>query len=100
MKILLTLSLTLALLAPAIGSSEEQSLCPMMIDTEIDTAEQVEYDGVTVYLCCSSCMKLWEGNEDYYVKFGMEEGLLPQFGDETKEKLKDVELMAQRFCPL
>ncbi|MEM6916069.1 MAG: hypothetical protein AAF491_05830, partial [Verrucomicrobiota bacterium] len=33
-------------------------------------------------------------------KFGMEEGLLPQFGDETKEKLKDVELMAQRFCPL
>lgn len=82
------------------GQAEEQTICPMMIETEIDMEEFVEYEGKTVYLCCGTCASLWEENPDYYVKFGMEEGLLPQFGEGTKEKLKDVELLAQKFCPL
>ncbi|MEM9018161.1 MAG: hypothetical protein AAGC68_14190, partial [Verrucomicrobiota bacterium] len=99
MKRLLFSSLTIYAFLTLSVFSEEQAICPIMVDTEIDVEEVVEYEGVTIYLCCTSCMKAWEANPEYYAKFGIEEGLLPQFND-TPESLKDVELMEQKFCPL
>ncbi|MEM1295908.1 MAG: hypothetical protein AAGH89_11125 [Verrucomicrobiota bacterium] len=85
--------------------AEEQTICPMMVDTEIDKSDEgfVEYKGVTVWMCCGSCTSGWEDAPDYYLKVALEMDLLPQFADQKEaleEELKDIELMAQRFCPL
>ncbi|MEM9280935.1 MAG: hypothetical protein AAGA96_03850 [Verrucomicrobiota bacterium] len=89
-------------LAAAVTSTfaDEQNLCPIMIDTEIDLEEIVQFEGVDVYMCCTTCTRLWETDAAYYVKVGLELGLLPQFNEDMKEKLADIELMEQRFCPL
>ncbi|MEM9478405.1 MAG: hypothetical protein AAGA58_01945 [Verrucomicrobiota bacterium] len=92
-------SVPIFLLSLGFLTAEEQSICPIMIDTEIDEEEVFEYEGTKVFLCCSSCAGVWEDNAAYYVKVGIEEGLLPQFSEMPK-KLKDLELMEQRFCPL
>ncbi|MEM1295257.1 MAG: hypothetical protein AAGH89_07820 [Verrucomicrobiota bacterium] len=75
-----------------------------MIDTEIDIDEVVEYGNVEVFMCCSTCTRLWNENPEYYLKVGLILDLLPQFAEQKEkmltEDLKDVELMEQRFCPL
>ena len=89
----------LSLFALVHTQAKEQTICPIMIDSEIDEEEVVEYEGVKIYMCCGSCVKAWDKNPKYYLKAGIEQKLLPQFPDMT-EKLKDVKLMPQRFCPL
>ncbi len=82
------------------ATAEEQTLCPIMIEDEIDPEEVVEYDGVKIFMCCGSCVKAWALNPDYYLKAGVEAGLIPQFKDKLPEKAAKIELMKQRFCPL
>lgn len=86
-----------AITSSLIGS--EQTMCPMMIDAEIDIQEVVEYEGKEIYLCCSACLRAFKANPDYYVKIGIQKELLPQF-DSMPENLESLELMQQRFCPI
>ncbi|MGC3992229.1 MAG: hypothetical protein QM796_21545 [Chthoniobacteraceae bacterium] len=75
--------------------------CPMMTDDDAEVDTVVDVGGVPVGLCCGKCEKLWKKNEKYYLKAGIELGLLPQFkGKEAELGLDKVELMPQRFCPL
>lgn len=83
----------------AAGSPDDQELCPIMVETEIDTEEVVEYGGMKIFMCCGSCVKVWKKNPNYYLKAALSLKLLPQFGDMSKQ-LADVKLMKQRFCPL
>ncbi|MEM8953456.1 MAG: hypothetical protein AAGD22_04815 [Verrucomicrobiota bacterium] len=88
---------TIAIPASSIFA-EDQTICPIMTDTEIDVDEVVDFEGTTIYLCCGSCMSAWEDNPEYYIKVGIVEGLLPQF-ESVPDSLKEVELLEQRFCP-
>jgi len=74
--------------------ADPQKFCPMMIDTEIDPEEFVEYKGVKIELCCGSCVKQFKKNPDYYVK--LTKGLLPQIPETLVSK--EVKLMEQKFC--
>lgn len=81
----------------------EQTICPIMVDCEIDEEEVVEFEGTVIYMCCGSCISAWERNPIYYLKVGIDLGLIPQFekpSDELQKKLDKVELLEQRFCPL
>lgn len=72
----------------------------MMTDEAIETDHTVQVAGVAVGLCCGKCEKLWVKNEKYYIKAGIEQGLLPQLkGKEAELGLDKVELLKQRFCP-
>lgn len=81
--------------------ADDQTICPIMIDTEIDKEEKVEYKGKTIYMCCAACVRAWEANPDYYVAAAAavktDKPLLPQL---EGVELPEVELMAQRFCPV
>ena len=81
--------------------ADDPAICPIMIDTEIDKEEVVEYKGKKIYMCCASCVRAWEANPDYYVVAAAavkgEKPLLPQLDG---VELPEVELMAQRFCPV
>lgn len=84
-------------------AAAQQSICPIMVETEIDEEEVVKFEGKTIYMCCGSCIKAWEKNPEYYLKIGRELKLLPQFKEvskELKEKLDKIKLMDQRHCPL
>lgn len=89
--------LTLALFGtPVFG---ENKLCPIMVEDEIDEEEVVEFEGKKVYLCCGGCVKRWNKSPKYYIKAMAE--MLPQFkGMEKQLQLDQVELMAQKFCPV
>ena len=85
---------------PALAADPANKFCPIMTDDEVDAEYIVESGGVPVGLCCGKCDKLWKKNEKYYLKAGLELGLLPQFkGKEAELGLDKVVLMPQRFCP-
>lgn len=84
-------------------SAEEQSICPIMVDSEIDEDEVVEFQGKKIYMCCGGCIKAWNLNPKYYLKIARELKLLPQFKVVSKEmeaELEKIVLMPQRYCPL
>ena len=56
--------------------AQEQKLCPLMIEDEIDSEEYVEYKGKKIFMCCGSCVKKFKKDPDYYVK--LTSNLLPQ----------------------
>ena len=73
--------------------------CPLMTAEDVDSEQLVEYEGITVLLCCQECRKLFNANPKYVIKASLE--LLPQF-ETMKEKLEldKVKLLPQRFCPI
>ncbi|TLD71017.1 hypothetical protein FEM03_08865 [Phragmitibacter flavus] len=76
-------------------------LCPIMTEDPIDGEYTTKVGDVEVGLCCSACEKKWKANEKYYMKAGLEAGILPQFkGREAEFGLDKVELLPQRFCPI
>ena len=77
----------------------ENKLCPIMVEDEIDEEEVVEFEGKKVFLCCGGCVKKWNKSPKYYIKAMAD--MLPQFkGMEKRLRLDEVELMAQKFCPV
>ena len=81
--------------------ADDQAICPIMIDTEIDKEEMVEYKGKTIYMCCAACVRAWEANPDYYaVAAAAVEGDKPLLPQLDGVELPKVELMKQRFCPV
>lgn len=90
----------LFLVSPAtLMASGQNEKCPLMTSEDIDSEQLVEYDGVTVLLCCQECRKRFNANPKYVIKASLE--LLPQF-EALKDKLEldKVTLLPQRFCPI
>lgn len=88
-----------ALCVAAPARAQENLICPIMTDSEIDKEETVEFEGVKVGLCCGKCGKLFLANPKYYVKAAPE--LLPQFkGMEERLGLDKITLLPQKFCPM
>ena len=73
--------------------------CPLMTAEDVDSEQLVEYEGITVLLCCQECRKLFNANPKYVIKASIE--LLPQF-EAMKDKLEldKVKLLDQRYCPI
>ena len=103
-KLITTLALgALATLSVVGQEKEAQNICPIMIETEIDLDEVVEFEGKEVFLCCGGCTRAWEASPLYYFKIGRELKLLPQFetiSAELQAKLDKIEYMEQRFCTI
>ena len=92
-----------AVFALPFASAEEQSICALMVETEIDEEEVVEFQGKKIFMCCGTCVKAWNLNPNYYFKVGRELKLLPQFKAipaELEAELAKIKLMDQRHCPL
>ena len=80
-------------------AKDENEICPIMIEDEIDDEESSEYEGKTVYFCCTTCKKIFDKNPKYIIKIAADS--LPQFkGMEDKLKLSEVKLLDQKFCPM
>lgn len=72
-----------------------QKLCPLMIEDSIETDTFVEYEGVKVYLCCSSCKRQWRENPDYFAVVSVAQA--PQLKSVAK---RDIQPLKQKFCPV
>ena len=76
-------------------AAPKQTLCPLMIECEIDEEEFIIYKGVKVFTCCGTCKKLWKQNPDYYAVVSIEQA--PQLKAVASKTIKP---MAQKFCPV
>lgn len=101
-KKLLPFSLAALYMLPT-SLAEEQTLCPIMIEDEIDVEDVVEFEGTKIYMCCGGCSKAWKSNPKYYLKVGRELKLIPQLeniSEELQKELDEIELMEQRYCAI
>ena len=88
---IILLGLVFSLCSPM---AQEQKLCPLMIEDEVDPEEFVEYKGKKIYMCCGSCVKKFKKDPDYYVK--LTSSLLPHIDKSLLNK--KVKLIEQKFC--
>ena len=72
--------------------AQEQKLCPLMIEDEVDPEEFVEYKG-KIYMCCGSCVKKFKRIQ---ITVKLTSNLLPQI--EKSLLNKKVKLIEQKFC--
>ena len=88
------LILLLSMLALCSGIAQNQKLCPLMIEDEIDPEEFVEYKGKKIYMCCGSCVKKFKKDPDYYAK------LTSKFIPQVDKSLLDakIKFIEQKFC--
>ena len=54
-------------------AAPKQTLCPLMIECEIDEEEFIIYKGVKVFTCCGTCKKMWKQNPDYFAVVGVKQ---------------------------
>jgi YHS domain-containing protein len=89
--------LSVLLLARLDGRAEEskQRFCPLMVEDPAETDTFVEYKGVKVYLCCSSCKRQWNENPDYFAVVSAAQA--PRLKAVAR---KDIEPLKQQFCPV
>jgi len=75
----------------------KQKICPLMIEEEIDPEdfEVVNYKGVKVLMCCSTCKKMWAQNPNYFAVVSVKEA--PQLKAVASKEIKP---MKQLFCPV
>jgi YHS domain-containing protein len=100
MKTTLIALLALGLCLPLAGAEKDkpapkQTLCPLMVDTEIDEEEFIIYRGVKVFMCCGSCKKIWRQNPDYFALVGTK-----QASQLKAVASKTIKPMRQLFCPV
>ncbi len=88
------LILLLSMLALCSGIAQNQKLCPLMIEDEIDPEEFVEYKGKKIFMCCGSCVKKFKKDPDYYAK------LTSKFIPQVDKSLLDakIKFIEQKFC--
>ena len=78
-----------------VEAAPKQTICPLMIEDEIDEEEFIIYKGVKVFTCCGSCKKLWKQNPDYSAVVSVKQA--PQLALVASKKIKP---MKQLFCPV
>ena len=76
-------------------AAPKQTICPLMIEEEIDEEEFIEYKGVKVFTCCGTCKKMWKQNPDYYAVVSVKQA--PQLAAVASKAIKP---MKQQFCPV
>ena len=81
--------------AVTIQAAPKQTLCPLMIEDEIDEEEFLIYKGVKVFTCCGTCKKMWKQNPDYFAVVGAKQA--PQLKEVASKTIKP---MKQLFCPV
>ena len=93
-QILFTLSF---LLTCSVQAKEvpKQTLCPLMVDDEIDVEEFVTFKGVKVFMCCGSCKETWVKNPEYFAVVCQKQA--PQLKAVASKKIKPLK---QLFCPV
>ncbi len=78
-----------------IQAAPKQTICPLMIEDEIDEEEFVIYKGVKVFTCCGTCIKMWKQNPDYFAVVSIKQA--PQLKAVASKEIKP---MKQLFCPV
>ena len=73
----------------------KQTLCPLMVDDEIDIEEFVVFKGMKVFMCCGSCKETWDKNPEYFAVVCQEQA--PQLKAVASKKVKPLK---QLFCPV
>ena len=76
-------------------AAPKQTICPLMIEDEIDEEEFILYKGVKVFTCCGVCKKMWKQNPDYFAVVSVKQA--PQLIAVASKKIKP---MNQLFCPV
>ena len=76
-------------------AAPKQTICPLMIEEEIDEEEFLIYKGVKVFTCCGACKKMWKQNPDYFAVVSVKQA--PQL---TAVASKTIKPMKQQFCPV
>ena len=76
-------------------AAPKQTICPLMIEEEIDEEEFLTYKGVKVFTCCGTCKKMWKQNPDYYAVVSVKQA--PQLAAVASKTIKP---MKQQFCPV
>ena len=76
-------------------AAPKQTICPLMIEEEIDEEEFLIYKGVKVFTCCGTCKKMWKQNPDYFAVVSVKQA--PQLAAVASKKIKP---MKQQFCPV
>ena len=76
-------------------AAPKQTICPLMIEEEIDEEEFLIYKGVKVFTCCSTCKKMWKQNPDYFAVVSVKQA--PQLAAVVSKTIKP---MKQQFCPV
>ena len=76
-------------------AAPKQTLCPLMIECEIDEEEFITYKGVKVFTCCGTCKKMWKQNPDYFAVVGVKQA--PQLKAVASKTIKPIK---QLFCPV
>ena len=82
-------------IAVAAQAAPKQTLCPLMIEDEIDEEEFIIYKGVKVFTCCGTCKKMWTQNPEYFAVVCQKQA--PQLKAVASTKIKP---MKQLFCPV
>lgn len=78
---------------PGGDKTARQTACPVMTDEEIGKgAEEVEWKGVKVKLCCGTCVKKFEAEPEAY--------LLPDLLPQLKGKDLPKRKTEQVYCPV
>jgi YHS domain-containing protein/N-acetylneuraminic acid mutarotase len=79
--------------AVAARNPHEQGYCPVMTTVPIDgEAKEVEYRGVKIKVCCSTCLRKWNADPEAYLNVA----LLPQL----KGMALPPRTLAQVYCPV
>lgn len=78
----------------AADAPAKQTLCPIMTTDEIDPAEAktVTWKGVTIYLCCDTCVQKWNREPSAY----LDPKLIPGLAGKELPK-REIE---QVYCPV
>ena len=76
-------------------AAPKQTICPLMIEEEIDEEEFLTYKGVKVFTCCGPCKKKWKQNPDYFAVVSDKQA--PQLAAVASKTIKP---MKQQFCPV
>jgi len=73
----------------------KQTMCPLMVDDEIDLEEFVVFKGVKVFMCCGSCKEMWDQNPEYFAVVCQE-----QAHQLKAVASKEIKPLKQLFCPV
>ncbi len=72
---------------------DDQKVCPMMVNKEVNAeSKTVEYQGVTIRMCCDTCV----GRFKKYPEAYLDEKYIPQLNGMKIPERKTV----QKFCPV
>lgn len=77
------------------AAERPQKFCPLMVEDHAESDTFVEYKGVKVFMCCSSCKRQWAENPDYFAVVSQKQA--PQLKAVASKKIKPL---AQKFCPV